>query len=264
MPPFFKLFHQLPMLLAILNLRFLLIHATPTSHASQLSSLSNDLSPRTQPLYSAALTSHPKRAQVTKGTFYRGLWSLALTTATFLAQGPSSSVAPASDVEFFAQQILDKVATRIATGATEKTAFGWGLEGISIAFASWIDPVTNVAPGVPVRYTFRGNSSPFMLCYESSGMSQEFSAPKTCLVTQNSTRKSNADSEIIKWEVVQEFVTRFVLWRAQRGTVLAFSGNIWGPGGQCIKIVLEVAGTTGFAEVASNILDSASEIHGGG
>ena len=35
-------------------------------------------------------------------------------------------------------------------------------------------------------------------------------------------------------------------------------------GGQCIKIVLEVAGTTGFAEVASNILDSASEIHGGG
>ena len=183
MPPFFKLFHQLPMLLAILNLRFLLAHATPTSHASQLSSLSNDLSPRTQPLYSAALTSHPKRAQVTKGTFYRGLWSLALTTATFLAQGPSSSVAPASDVEFFAQQILDKVATRIATGATEKTAFGWGLEGISIAFASWIDPVTSVAPGVPVRYTFRGNSSPFMLCHESSGMSQEFSALKTCLAT---------------------------------------------------------------------------------
>ena len=64
-----------------------------------------------------------------------------------------------------------------------------------------------------------------------------------------------------RWEVVQEFVTRFVLWRAQRGTVMAFSGNIWGPGGECIKIVLEVATATG---VASNILDSASEIHGSG
>ena len=50
----------------------------------------------------------------------------------------------------------------------------------------------------PVRYTFQGNSSPFMLSYGSSDISQEFSAPKICLATQTSSRKSNADSEIIK------------------------------------------------------------------
>lgn len=209
-----RLLHQFSLLLAILNLLFILAQATPTPQAAQLLSLSNDLSSRTRSPYNAAiaLTSHSRRTQITKGTFYSGLWSLALTTTTFLAQGPSSSIVPASDIESFAQQILDRVATRIATGAAEKIAFGWALEGVSITFASWTDPVTYVAPGVP-------------------------------------------------WAVVQEFVTKFVLWRAQRGTVLAFSGNIWGPSGECIKIVLEVAGV---AAAASNILDSAGEIHGSG
>ena len=211
--------HQLPMLLAILNLLFLFSQATPTPHASQISSLSNDLPPRSQPLYknaATALANHPKRAPVAKGSFYRGLWSLALTTTTFLAQGPSSSfTAPAADLEYFAQQILAKVATRIATGAAEKAAFGWALDGVSITFASWIDPATHVKPVVP-------------------------------------------------WAVVQEFVTKFVLWRAQRGSVIAFSGNIWGPGGECVTVVLEVLAATGFSGAASSILDSASEIHGSG
>lgn len=69
----------------------------------------------------------------------------------------------------------------------------------------------------------------------------------------------------VPWEVVREFVTRFVLLRAQRGAVLAFSGNIWGPGGECVRVILKVVGATGVAGVAgaaSNILDSASEIHG--
>ena len=213
MAPLFKCIHQLSVLLAVLNQLVSFTYATPTSHASQLSSLSNEISSRTHPLYSAALTSHPKRAPVTKGTFCHGLWSLALTTATFLAQGPSSSIAPASSVEFFAQKILDKVATRIATGAAERAAFGWSLDGVSITFVGWINPATQVASGVP-------------------------------------------------WEVVQEFVKIFVLSRAQRGTVLAFSGYIWGPSHQCVKIVLEVAGGIGISGVASNILDSASEIHG--
>ena len=51
-----------------------------------------------------------------------------------------------------------------------------------------------------VRYTSQGNSSPFLLPYESSDMSKEFSAPKTCLATLKSSRKSNADSEIVKSE----------------------------------------------------------------
>ena len=37
-----------------------------------------------------------------------------------------------------------------------------------------------------------------MLSYESSDMPNDFSAPKTCLATQGSSRKSNADSEITK------------------------------------------------------------------
>ena len=215
MAPLFKSIRQLSVLLALLNLLVFFTYATPTFHASQLSSLSNKNSPRTHPHYSAALTSHPKRTLVTQGTFYRGLWSLALTTATFLAQGPSSSIAPASDVEFFAQKILDKVATRIATGAAERAAFGWTLDGVSITFVSQVHPMALVTPGVP-------------------------------------------------WEVVQEIVKTFVLRRAQLGTVLAFSGYIWGPSHQCVKIVLEVAGGIGVSGAASNILDSASEIHGSG
>lgn len=207
----FKLLQQLPMLLAVLNLISFFAQATPTFHASHLSSLSKDLSLRAQPLYSAAtrLTNHQKRAYTARGTFYRGLWSIALTTATFLAQGPSSSTAPASDIKFFAQAIIDRVATRIATGAVEKAVVGWGLEAISLTFRSRLDPVTLVAPPVP-------------------------------------------------WEVVQEFVSIFVLRRAQRGTVVAFSGNIWGPGGECVSVALQVG------QAASSILDSASEIHGYG
>lgn len=215
MPPFCKPLTYLPVLLAIPTPLFSFARATPTPHASQSPSSSNYLSPRTQPFYNAAtaLTHHPKRAQFnTRGTFYRGLWTLALTTTAFLAQGPSSSTVAVSDIESFAEQILDKVATRIATGAAEKVAFGWGLHGVSITFRSWIDPVTNVAPGVP-------------------------------------------------WGVVQEFVAKFVLERARRGNILAFSGNIWGPGGVCVGIVLQVAGAAG---VGGGILDSASEIHGGG
>lgn len=211
MTPLFKSLHQLPVLLAILNLTFFFAHATPTLHPLQLSPLSKHLSPRTQPLYNAtaALTTHPKRAYTASGTFYRGLWSIALTTATFLAQGPSSATAPASDIESFAQAILDRVATRIATGAVEKAVVGWGLEAVSLTFRSYLDPATLVAPPVP-------------------------------------------------WEVVQEFVSIFVLLRAQRGTVMAFSGFIWGPGGECVSVALQVG------QAASNILDSASEIHGYG
>ena len=217
MPTPSKPLHRLPVLFAILNLLLFFANATPTLLASRLPSPSIELSRRTQPLFYTAtsLTNHAKRAQNTRGTFYHGLWSLALTTTVFLAQGPSSSTAPASDIESFAEQILDKVATRIATGAAEKIAFGWALGGVSITFASWMDPRTYVAPGVP-------------------------------------------------WEVVQEFLTRFVLRTAQRGTVMAFSGNIWGPGGECVKIVLQVVGSTRVAEVAGSILDSASEIHGNG
>lgn len=51
---------------------------------------------------------------------------------------------------------------------------------------------------VSVRYNFRGNSSPFMQSYESSSMSREFCAPKTCLAIQETSRKSNADSTITK------------------------------------------------------------------
>ena len=68
----------------------------------------------------------------------------------------------------------------------------------------------------------------------------------------------------VPWEVVHEFVDMFVLARAQRGTVMAFSGNIWGPGGQCVKIVLDAVGAARAGRVASSILDSASEIHGSG
>ena len=178
-----KFLYQLAMLLTILNLHFFSTHATPTFRVSQLSSLSTDLSPRTQPLSNTAttLTNHPKRAVVVRGTFLSGLWTFVITTATFLAQAPSSSMIPASNIEYFAQQILDKVATRIASGGAEKATCGWALDGISIKFASWIDPRTGVAPGVP-------------------------------------------------WAVVEEFVMKMVLWRAQRGMAVAFSGNIWGPG----------------------------------
>ena len=211
MPPLFRLLHQLYMLLALLNLNliFPFAHATPTLHASKLPSSYNDLSPRTQRLCNTAVTNHRKRAFTARGTFYRGLWSLALTTATFLAQGPSSSTMPASDLESFALQIIDRVATRITSGAAEKAVVGWTLEAVSLTFRSRLDPVTLVAPPVP-------------------------------------------------WEVVKEFVSIFVLRRAQRGTVMAFSGNIWGPGGECVSIVLQVG------QAASSILDSASEIHGGG
>ena len=209
MPPLFRLLYQLPMLVAVLNLIFSFAHATPTLLASQLPSSYNDLSPRTQPLYNTAVTNHPKRAFTTRGTFYHGLWSLALTTATFLAQGPSSSTMPASDIESFALQIIDRVATRITSGATEKAVVGWTLEAVSLTFRSLLNPVTLVAPPVP-------------------------------------------------WEVVKEFVSIFVLRRAQLGTAVAFSGNIWGPGGECVSIVLQVG------QAASSILDSASEIHGSG
>ena len=210
MSPLFKSLHQLPVLLTILNLIFSFAHATPTLHPSKLSPLSKHLSPRTQPFYNAAaaLTNHPKRAYTARGTFYRGLWSLAITTATFLAQGPSSPTAPASDIEYFAQSIIDRVATRIATGAVEKAVVGWSLEAVSLTFRSYLDPVTLVAPPVP-------------------------------------------------WEVVREFVSIFVLRSAQRGTVMAFSGYIWGPGGECVSVALQVG------QAASSILDSASEIHGG-
>lgn len=116
---------------------------------------------------------------------------------------------PASDIESFAMQIIDRVVTRITSGAAEKAVVGWTLETVSLTFRSHLDPVTLVAPPVP-------------------------------------------------WEVVKEFVSIFVLRRAQRGNVVAFSGNIWGPGGECVSIVLQVG------QAASSILDSASEIHGSG
>lgn len=113
-------------------------------------------------------------------------------------------------MESFAQQVLQIIATSIATGAPEQAAFGWALDGISITFASYMDPVTYATPGIP-------------------------------------------------WSVVQEFVTKFVLWRAQRGAVVAFSGNIWGPGGECVTVVLKAVAASA---AAGGILDSASEIHG--
>ena len=170
-------------LLTILNLHFFSTLATATFHASRLSLLSTDLSPRTQPLYNTAttlLTNHPKRA-LTKGTFLDGLWAFAITTTTFFVQGPSSSINPASYIERFAQEVLEKVAIRIASGAPERPAYRWAFDGVSISFTSWPDPQTYVPPAVP-------------------------------------------------WAVVQEFVMRIILWRAQRGMVVDFWGNIWGPG----------------------------------
>ena len=69
------------MVLVILNLLFFISNATPTPHASQSSPRSDELSPRIEPFYSAAtaLTNHPKRAPITRGTFYQGLWTLART-----------------------------------------------------------------------------------------------------------------------------------------------------------------------------------------
>ena len=75
------------MILVILNLLFFISHATPTPHASQSSSPSNELSPRIEPFYGAAtaLTNHPKRAPITRGTFYHGLWTLARTLCFLLS-----------------------------------------------------------------------------------------------------------------------------------------------------------------------------------
>ncbi|KAM0797950.1 hypothetical protein BDR22DRAFT_891724 [Usnea florida] len=195
-------------LLTILNLHFFSTLATPTFHASRLSSLSTDLSPKTQPLYNTATTllaNHPKRA-LTKGTFFDGLWAFAITTTTFFVQGPSS-VNPASYIEHFAQEVLAKVAIRSASGAPEGPAYRWAFDGVSLSFTSWPHSQTYVPPAVP-------------------------------------------------WAVVSEFVIRMILWRARRGMVVAFSGNIWGPDGQCIQIALNVA------EATRSIMDSASDIHG--
>lgn len=184
------------MLLAILNLIFFFAHATLTHHPSQLFPLSKNLSPRTQPLYNAAaaLTNQPKRAYTARGTFYRGLWSIALTTATFLAQAPSSPTVPASDIESSPQAIIDRAATRIATAAVEKTVVGWGLETLSLTFRSRLDPVTLVAPPVPC-------------------------------------------------EVVQEFVSIFVLRRARRGAAVAVFGEHLGAWeGVCERCVAGWAG----------------------
>ena len=169
--------------LTILILHFFSTLATATFHASRLSSLSTDLSPRTQPLYNTATTllaNHPKRA-LTKGTFLDGLWAFAITTTTFFVQSPSSSVNPASYIEYFAQEVLAKVAIRIASGAPEGPAYRWAFDGVSISFTSWPNSQTYVPPAVP-------------------------------------------------WAVVSEFVMRMILWRARRGMVVAFWGNIWGPG----------------------------------
>ena len=170
-------------LLTILSLHLFSTYPTTTAYASRLSSLSIDLSPRTQPLYNTATTlstNHPKRA-ITKGTFLEGLWAFAITTTTFFVQGPSSSVNPANYIERFAQEVLAKVAIRIAAGAAERPAYRWAFDGVSISFTSWPDPQTYAPPAVP-------------------------------------------------WEVVSEFVMRIILWRAQRGMIVAFWGNIWGPG----------------------------------
>ena len=210
-----RLFHLFSVLVAILNLLLFSVHATPTPHASQLSPLSDDFSPRTLSLPDAALTHtpHPKRATITRGTFYRGLWSLAITATTFLIQGPSTATVPAADLENFAQQVLNEVASNIVTRVAEKPAFGWVLDGVSITFGSYMDRRTGNIPTVP-------------------------------------------------WAVVHDFVTKIVLWRAQRGLVAAFTGNIWGPQGECVTVVLKVA-ATGAVSAANSILDSASEIHGG-
>ena len=168
-------------LLTILSLHLFSTHATATFHASRFSSLSTDLAPRTRPFYNAASTptNHPKR-ELTKGTFLNGLWAFAITTSTFFVQGPSSEN-PASYIENFAQEILHKVAIRIASGAAERPFYRWAFDGVSISFTSWPDSETYVPPTVPLA-------------------------------------------------VIQEFVMRIILWRAQRGMVVAFWGNIWGPG----------------------------------
>ena len=179
----FRLSRITAVLLTILSLHLCPTYATATVHSSRLSSLSTDLSPRTQPLYETAttlLTNHPKRA-ITKGTFLDGLWAFAITTTTFFVQGPSSSVNPASYIERFAQKVLAKVAISVASGAAERPAYRWAFDGVSISFTSWPDSQTYVPPAVPLA-------------------------------------------------VVSEFVMRIILWRAQRGMVVAFWGNIWGPG----------------------------------
>ena len=72
-----------------------------------------------------------------------------------------------------------------------KSYNGWGI------VSDW-GMSTNNFEGRSGTSCFRGNSSPFMLSYESSDMFKECSAPKTCLATQNASQKSNANSEIIK------------------------------------------------------------------
>ena len=54
------------------------------------------------------------------------------------------------------------------------------------------------AIGIDRTLYFPSQFFPFMLSYESSDISKESSAPETCLATQNASRKSSADSEIIR------------------------------------------------------------------
>lgn len=130
MPPLFKLLRQFSLLLAILRL---LLSSAPTQrqHPMPQNSLfrPNDLALRTPPLDkpATALTSHPKRAHLTKGTFYRGLWSLRSQHNHVHHPGPILlRRPPPATSNNFARQILNEVATRIATGSRQEGRFPWG------------------------------------------------------------------------------------------------------------------------------------------
>ena len=66
------------------------------------------------------------------------------------------------------------------------------------------------------------------------------------------SRTVNAQTRI-PWPLVYS-LAQWLMWRAQRGLASEFAGQIKGPNGEWINIVMEVT---------QSILDSAEEIHGG-
>lgn len=72
---------------------------------------------------------------------------------------------------------------------------GTALSDAHIAYKTIGDPK---APAIVCTLYFPRQFFSFMLSYGSANVSQDFSAPKTCLATQYSSRKSDADTEIIK------------------------------------------------------------------
>ena len=66
-------------------------------------------------------------------------------------------------------------------------------------------------------------------------------------------RVVNDDAFGVPWDLVSNLAQSF-LERAQMGQVSVFTGQVTGGGGKVIEVALEIG---------QNIMDSASEIHGG-